>query len=150
MADLFEETSKICGKPKKVSNWLMGETMRLLKEAGKDADELSLDAQSFAALINLADSGAVSNTAAKEAFEAFFKDGTDPQQYIEEKGLKSVSDEGALRGVIEKVISENPQSVQDYRNGKEKAIGFLVGQTMKAMKGKANPGMVNQILKEML
>lgn len=150
MADLFEETSKICGKPKKVSNWLMGETMRLLKEAGKDADELGLDAQSFAKLINLADSGAVSNTAAKEAFEAFFKDGTDPQQYIEEKGLKSVSDEGALRGVIEKVISENPQSVQDYRNGKEKAIGFLVGQTMKAMKGKANPGMVNQILKEML
>ena len=150
MADLFEETSGICGRPKKVSNWLMGETMRLLKETGKDADELSLDAHSFAKLVNLADDKAVSNTAAKEAFEEFFKNGTDPEIYLEEKGLKSVSDEGALSSVIEKVITENPQSVQDYRNGKEKAIGFLVGQTMKAMKGKANPGMVNQILKEML
>ena len=74
----------------------------------------------------------------------------DPDEYVEEHGLKTVNDEGALRDTIAKVIEENPQSVEDYRNGKEKAIGFLVGQTMKAMKGKANPGMVNKILKELL
>ena len=79
-----------------------------------------------------------------------FEEDVDPEQYVEEKGLKTVNDEGALRDTIAKVIEENPQSVEDYRNGKEKAIGFLVGQTMKAMKGKANPGMVNKILKELL
>ena len=79
-----------------------------------------------------------------------FEADVNPEKYVEEKGLKTVNDEGALRKTIEDVIANNPQSVQDYRNGKEKAIGFLVGQTMKAMKGKAEPGMVNQILKELL
>ena len=83
---------------------------------------------------------------AKEVFEQIFAEDIDPDKYVEEHGLKTVNDEGALRDTIAKVIEENPQSVEDYRNGKEKAIGFLVGQTMKAMKGKANPGMVNKIL----
>ena len=74
----------------------------------------------------------------------------DPDKYVEEKGLKTVNDEGALKKTVEEVIAANPQSVEDYRNGKEKAIGFLVGQTMKAMKGKADPGMVNRLLKELL
>ena len=87
---------------------------------------------------------------AKEVFEQIFAEDIDPDKYVEEYGLKTVNDEGALRDTIAKVIEENPQSVEDYRNGKEKAIGFLVGQTMKAMKGKANPGMVNKILKELL
>lgn len=87
---------------------------------------------------------------AKEVFEQIFAEDIDPDKYVEEHGLKTVNDEGALRDTIAKVIEENPQSVEDYRNGKEKAIGFLVGQTMKAMKGKANPGMVNKILKELL
>ena len=79
-----------------------------------------------------------------------FKNNADPQAYMEEKGLKTVSDEGALKSMIEQVIKDNPQSVEDYRSGKQKAIGFLVGQTMKAMQGKANPGLVNRILKELL
>ena len=150
MADIFEEASEICQKPKKVSNWLMGETMRLLKESGQDTDELTLDAAKLAKVVELADSGALTNTAAKEVFEEVFKNNADPQAYMEEKGLKTVSDEGALKSTIEQVIKDNPQSVEDYRSGKQKAIGFLVGQTMKAMQGKANPGLVNRILKELL
>ncbi len=150
MADIFEEASEICQKPKKVSNWLMGETMRLLKESGQDPDELTLDAAKLAKVVELADSGALTNTAAKEVFEEVFKNNADPQAYMEEKGLKTVSDEGALKSMIEQVIKDNPQSVEDYRSGKQKAIGFLVGQTMKAMQGKANPGLVNRILKELL
>ena len=150
MADIFEEASEICQKPKKVSNWLMGETMRLLKESGQDTDELTLDAAKLAKVVELADSGALTNTAAKEVFEEVFKNNADPQAYMEEKGLKTVSDEGALKSTIEQVIKDNPQSVEDYRSGKQKAIGFLVGQTMNAMQGKANPGLVNRILKELL
>lgn len=150
MADVFEETTAICNKPKKVSNWLMVETMRLLKENGMDPNEIPFSAANLAKLINLADAGTINSTVAKEVFEEVFKNDIDPDKYVEEKGLKTVNDEGALRATVEQVIKDNPQSVEDYRNGKEKAIGFLVGQTMKAMKGKANPGMVNAILKELL
>ncbi|MCM1179671.1 MAG: Asp-tRNA(Asn)/Glu-tRNA(Gln) amidotransferase subunit GatB [Clostridium sp.] len=150
LADLFEETVALGANPKKVSNWLMVETMRLLKEREMDADDISFSAKNLAKLIQLADSQAINSSVAKEVFEVIFAEDIDPDKYVEEKGLKTVNDEGALRATIEQVIADNPQSVEDYRNGKEKAIGFLVGQTMKAMKGKANPGMVNQILKELL
>lgn len=149
-ADLFEATVELCGKPKKVSNWIMVETIRLLKENDMDSDEMQFSPINLAKIVNLADSGAITNTVAKEVFELVFKEDIDPDKYVEEKGLKTVNDEGELRAVVEKVIADNPQSVEDYRAGKEKAIGFLVGQTMKAMKGKANPGLVNQLLKELL
>ena len=86
----------------------------------------------------------------KEVFEVIFREDVDPVRYVEEKGLGAVNDEGALRAAVEKVVQENPQSVEDFHNGKKKAIGFLVGQTMKAMGGKANPQMVNQLLNEIL
>jgi aspartyl-tRNA(Asn)/glutamyl-tRNA(Gln) amidotransferase subunit B len=149
-ADLFEATTALCGKPKKVSNWIMVETIRLLKDNGMAPDQITFSPIHFAKLIELADSGAITNTVAKEVFELIFKEDIDPDLYVEEKGLKTVNDEGALRAAVEQVIAQNPQSVEDYHNGKEKAIGFLVGQTMKAMKGKANPSLVNQILKELL
>ena len=149
-ADLFEAATKLCGKPKKVSNWIMVETMRLLKENNMDPEDIRFSPVNLAKLINLADSGSITNTVAKEVFELIFKDDIDPEKYVEEKGLKTVNDEGALRETVQKILAENPQSVEDYHNGKEKAIGFLVGQTMKAMKGKANPALVNQILKELL
>ena len=136
--------------PKKVSNWLMVETMRLLKENEMEVEDLKFSADNLAKLIALTESKAVNSTVAKEVFEKVFYDNIDPEKYVEEHGLKTVNDEGALRKVIEEVVSNNPQSVEDYRNGKEKAIGFLVGQTMKAMKGKADPSMINQILKEIL
>ena len=150
LADLFEETVAICGQPKKVSNWLMGETLRLLKEKGMEAEDICFSPQNLAKLIGLVDSKAVNSTVAKEVFEVLSDKDIDPDTYVEEKGLKTVNDEGALRRAVEEVIAVNPQSVEDYRNGKEKAIGFLVGQTMKVMKGKADPSMVNQILKELL
>ena len=150
MADLFEAATELCGKPKKVSNWIMVETMRLLKENNMDPEDIRFSPVNLAKLINLADSGSITNTVAKEVFERIFKDDIDPEKYVEEKGLKTVNDEGALRETVQKVLADNPQSVEDYHNGKEKAIGFLVGQTMKAMKGKANPALVNQILKELL
>ena len=149
-ADLFEATTEICKKPKKVSNWIMGEIIRLLKENEMDPEDIAFSPVNLAKVIDLADSGAINSTVAKEVFEEVFHHDIDPDKYVEEKGLKTVNDAGELRTVVEQVIKDNSQSVEDYRNGKEKAIGFLVGQTMKAMKGKANPGMVNQILKELL
>ena len=149
-ADLFEATTEICKKPKKVSNWIMGEIIRLLKENEMDPEDIKFSPVNLAKVIELADSGAINSTVAKEVFEEVFKHDIDSDKYVEEKGLKTVNDAGELQAVVEQVIRDNPQSVEDYRNGKEKAIGFLVGQTMKAMKGKANPGMVNKILKELL
>jgi len=150
LADLFEETTALCGQPKKVSNWLMVETMRLLKEKEMEPEEICFSPENLAKLIGLTDKKEINNTVAKEVFEVIFEKDIDPEKYVEEKGLKTVSDEEALRSVVEKVIADNPRSVEDYHNGKEKAIGFLVGQTMKAMQGKAEPGMVNRLLKEFL
>ncbi len=150
LADLFEETVAICGQPKKVSNWLMGETLRLLKEKNIDAQDICFSPQNLAKLITLVDSKVINSTVAKEVFEVMFDKNIDPEKYVEEKGLKTVNDERELQKTIEDVIVANPKSVEDYRNGKEKAISFLVGQTMKAMKGKADPNMVNKMLKELL
>ena len=150
MADIFEEASAICGQPKKVSNWLMVETMRLLKEKSMDADQIRFSPKHLADLIGLVDKKVINQTLAKEIFEVMFEEDVDPVQYVEEHGLKQENDEGALRKTVEEIIAANPQSVADYRAGKEKAIGFLVGQTMKAMQGKADPATVNKLLKELL
>ena len=115
-----------------------------------DAEDIRFSPANLAKLIALTESKAINSSVAKEVFEVMFEKDIDPQQYVEEKGLKTVNDEGALRKTITDVINANPQSVEDYRNGKEKAIGFLVGQTMKAMKGKADPAGVNRMLKELL
>ena len=150
LADIFEQTTAICNNPKKVSNWLMVETMRIIKEKSMDVSDISFSPANLAALIKLTDDGSINSSVAKEVFEKIFDEDIDPVKYVEENGLKQVNDEGALNATVEKVIADNPQSVADYRAGKEKAIGFLVGQTMKAMQGKANPGMVNKLLKELL
>ena len=150
LADIFEAATAICGKPKKVSNWLMGETMRILKEKDMDTVDITFSPENLAKLIDLVEAGSINNSVAKEVFVKIFDEDVDPDKYIEENGLKQVNDEGALRATVEKVIADNPQSVEDYRNGKKQAIGFLVGQTMKAMQGKANPAMVNQLLQELL
>ena len=150
MADVFEETVKFGADPKKVSNYLMGETMRILKEKELDPQDITFSSASLATLIKLQESKAINGTVAKEVFEVMFFEDIDPEEYVKEKGLMTVNDEGALRAVVEEVIKNNPQSVSDYKNGKEKAIGFLVGQTMKAMKGKADPASVNAMLKELL
>ncbi len=150
LADIFEATTAICNKPKKVSNWIMGETMRLLKEKDMDVADISFSPENLAKLIELVEAGSINNSVAKEVFAKVFDEDIDPDKYIEENGLKQVNDEGALKATVEKVIADNPQSVEDYRNGKKQAIGYLVGQTMKAMQGKANPAMVNKLLQELL
>ena len=150
MADIFEAASAICGKPKKVSNWLMVETLRLLKENNMEPEEISFSPENLAKLVELTEREAINSSVAKEVFEKIFADNIDPEVYVEEHGLKMINDEGALYEALKKVIEDNPQAVADYRGGKEKALGALMGQTMKAMKGKVNPGLVNQKLRELL
>ena len=150
MADLFEATTTICEKPKKVANWLIGETFRLMKDNGMEPEDLTFSPENLAKLIDLAEAGTINSSVAKDVFKQIFREDIDPEKYVEEHGLKMVNDEGALRETAAKVIADNPQAVADFKGGKEKAIGALLGQTMRAMKGKANPGMVNQVLRELL
>lgn len=150
MADIFEAAVAICGKPKEVSNWLMVETMRLLKEQEQEAKDIIFSPENLVKLIELVDNGTINRTVAKEVFEEIYFHNIDPERFVEEKGLKAVKDEDTLRTVIKEVLAANSKSVEDYHNGKKRAMGFLVGQTMSAMKGRADPGLVNKILKEML
>ena len=150
LADIFEAASAICKKPKKVSNWLMVETLRLLKERNQEPEDIAFSPENLAKLVELTEAGTINSSVAKTVFEEIFKNDVDPMQYVEEHGLKTVNDEGSLRETIEKIVADNPQSVADYKGGKKKAIGFLVGQTMKAMQGKADPSAVNKMLAEIL
>ena len=150
MADLFEACTALCGQPKKVSNWLMVETLRLLKERNMEPEDLHFSPEHLAKLIELTDQKVINSSVAKEVFEAVFDEDIDPESYVEEHGLKTVQDEDALKKTLQEILASNPQSVTDYKNGKQKALGFLVGQTMKAMKGKADPASVNELLRKML
>ncbi len=131
LADIFEATTALCNNPKKVSNWLMVETMRLMKENEMEPEQLKFSPENLAKLINLAENRVINSSVAKEVFEKVFTDDIDPEKYVEENGLKNDTDDGALKETIEKIVADNPQSVEDYHSGKKKAIGFLVGQTMK-------------------
>lgn len=150
IADIFEAAVELCGKPKEVSNWLMVETMRLLREMEMDAQDLTLSPEKLSALIGLIDTGKINRTVAKEVFEKVLKEEIDPEEYVHENGLGMVRDDGLLRDTVRRIAAENPQSVSDYKNGKEKAMGFLIGQVMKEMKGKADPAKVNEMVREML
>ena len=150
MADLFEACVAICKQPKKVSNWLMVETMRLLKEQEMEPGEIRFSPEHLADLILMVDKKEINSTVAKDVFAQMFDHDEDPVAYVEAHGLKSRNDAVELKKIVENIIAANPQSVEDYHNGKQKAIGFLVGQTMKATSGKADPGTVNQLLKQLL
>lgn len=150
LADVFEETAALCGKPKEVSNWLMTDAMRLLKEREQDAGDISFSPANLAKLIRLVEQNVINRTVARTVFEEIFANDTDPEVYVEEKGLKVVNDEGALKTAIGEILAANPQSVADYKAGKEKAMGYIVGQTMRAMKGKADPAVVNKLVRELL
>lgn len=150
IADLFEEASAICGKPKKVANWIIGETFRMMKENNVEPEQIVLSPENLAKLISMTDSGEISAKVAKKIFEQIFLFNTDPGKYAEENGLRTVHDQEKIRTAIEKVLAENPQAVADYKGGKEKAFGALMGQSMRALKGKADPGVVTAIIKELL
>jgi len=150
LADLFEAATQICKKPKKVSNWLMVETLRLLKEAGQEPEDISFSPENLAKLVLLTEEGVINSSVAKDVFSKIFAENIDPERYVEENGLKTIGDTDALRDTVREIVAANPQSVADYKGGKKKVFGFLVGQTMKAMKGKADPSAVNKLLQEML
>lgn len=150
IAYIFEDATKICGKPKEVCNYVMGELMRLMSETGTLAEELEMDPAKIAEIIELVTSGKINRTAAKEVFEAVFRENVDPDKYIEEHDLVMVDNSDEVEAIITQVINDNPKSIEDLKAGKAKARGFLVGQTMKALKGKANPQTVNKILDEKL
>ena len=150
LADIFEATIAEGAEAKEVSNWLMGETMRLVNDSEMDVEDISFTPKHLADLIAMVKSNEINRKVAKEVFEKIFKEDVDPKSYVEENGLKSMNDEGAIKGTIEQIVKDNPKSVEDYKAGKKKAIGFLVGQTMRATQGKADPGIVNKILKEIL
>ena len=150
MADMFEKTTTLCQKPKKVANWLIGEASRLLKEKGEDAESLWFSPIHLAQLTDLVDAGTINNNTAKEVFTAIFEQDVDPSAYVEAHGLGMVNDDSALEQAVSDVLAANPKTVEEYKSGKTKVLGFLVGQVMKAMKGKANPGKVNEMMTEKL
>lgn len=150
LADFFEEAVAKSRNAKAVSNWIMGDLMRILKERNLEAEAIPFPGEYLAKMIALIDKGTISGTIAKKVFEKMFDTRKDPETIVKEEGLEVVSDEGALVEVVKKILDANPQSVADYKNGKEKAMGFLVGQAMKETRGKANPQVINKILKEEL
>ncbi|MBO5561088.1 MAG: Asp-tRNA(Asn)/Glu-tRNA(Gln) amidotransferase subunit GatB [Firmicutes bacterium] len=150
VAYIFEDATAICGKPKEVCNYVMGELMRLMSETGTLAEELEIEPKKIADIIEFVAQGKINRSVAKEVFEAVFKKNVDPAKYIEENNLAMVDDTSLVEETVAKVIADNPKSIEDLKAGKEKAKGFLVGQTMKALKGKANPQTVNKVLNEKL
>jgi aspartyl-tRNA(Asn)/glutamyl-tRNA(Gln) amidotransferase subunit B len=150
MADYFEECVRHFPHPKAVSNWIMVEIARLLKEDEKDIETCPISPSDLAELLKLIEGGAISGTIAKDVLHSSFTTGKSPKSIVEEKGLYQVSDEAALIETIRKVIEENPKEVEKYKAGKTKVIGFLVGRVMKESRGKANPGLVNELFKKAL
>jgi aspartyl-tRNA(Asn)/glutamyl-tRNA(Gln) amidotransferase subunit B len=150
LADFFEEAVTTGVNPKSVSNWLMGEVLGYLNKNGLEIDQTPLTPQGLAKMIQLIEDGTISGKIAKTVFAEMLASGKDPEVIVKEKGLVQISDEGAIKEIVAKVVSSNPKSVEDFRNGKEQAIGYLVGQVMKETKGKANPQVVNKLLMEIL
>ncbi|RCW49211.1 MULTISPECIES: Asp-tRNA(Asn)/Glu-tRNA(Gln) amidotransferase subunit GatB [unclassified Halanaerobium] len=148
MAELFEETLKSYSDAKTISNWMMGEFLRLLNENNDCVDETGISAKNFAEMLGLIDEGVISGKIAKKVFEKMYSSGESAEKIVEEEGLKQISDEDELEKIVDKIIADNPSAVEDIKNGKDRAIGFLVGQVMKETKGKANPGLVNQMLRK--
>jgi len=151
LGDFFEDALKHYNKePKLVANWLLNDLLGNLSEVGKDIEDSPVSPKGLAELVRLIKEGTLSSKLAKEVLKEMVTTGKDPNEVVEEKGLKQVSDEGQIRAFIEEVLKENPKEVERYRSGEEKGFGFLVGQVMKKAKGKANPQVVNKLLREML
>ncbi|GJM76661.1 hypothetical protein HMSSN036_88770 [Paenibacillus macerans] len=150
LADLFENSLEYTKDAKAVSNWIMGDLLGYLNTNGLELADVKLTGQGLGEMIGLLEKGTISSKIAKTVFKEMLQSGKLPQQIVEEQGLVQISDEGAIKAIVDEVIAANPASVEDYRAGKEKAIGFLVGQVMKQSKGKANPGLVNKLLVEAL
>jgi aspartyl-tRNA(Asn)/glutamyl-tRNA(Gln) amidotransferase subunit B len=150
LAHFFEASVKVCGEPKTVSNWVMGEVLRVLKDKDIEIDALKLTPAQLGELLKMIKAATISNSIAKTVFEEMVATGKAPGEIVKEKGLAQVSDTLAIEKVIDEIMAANPGQLAEYRSGKDKLFGFFVGQTMKAMQGKANPGVINELLKKKL
>ncbi|MBH9968612.1 Asp-tRNA(Asn)/Glu-tRNA(Gln) amidotransferase subunit GatB [[Bacillus] enclensis] len=148
MSDFFEETVGEGAEAKQASNWLMGEVSAYMNAQQKELHELKLTPSGLAGMIKLIEKGTISSKIAKKVFKELVENGGDAEQIVKDKGLVQISDEGALLKIVTETLDNNPQSIEDFKNGKDRAIGFLVGQIMKATKGQANPPMVNKLLQQ--
>ncbi|MBA4397564.1 MAG: Asp-tRNA(Asn)/Glu-tRNA(Gln) amidotransferase GatCAB subunit B [Syntrophus sp. (in: bacteria)] len=150
MADYYEEVVRLTGKPKIAGNWIMGDILRFMNEEKQEITACPVTPQALADLIRLLDEGTISGKMAKEVIDEMYKTGKPATTIIAEKGLVQITDEGALVHAISEVIAANPKQLEQYRSGKDKVFGFFVGQVMKATQGKANPQLLNDLLKKML
>jgi aspartyl-tRNA(Asn)/glutamyl-tRNA(Gln) amidotransferase subunit B len=150
MADFFEESLKYTQDAKAVSNWIMGDLLGYLNLNSLEFSDVKVTGKGLGEMIGLIEKGTISNKIAKTVFKEMIETGKEPQKIVEEQGLVQISDEGAIKAVVDQVVENSPQSVADFKAGKEKAVGFLVGQVMKETKGKANPGLVNKLIVECL
>ncbi len=150
LSDLFEGAIKVCNNPKAVSNWIISDISRILNETEMEPIEIPFDSNQLGKLVILIDKGTISSSIGKKVLEELFENPRDPEEIIKEKGWIQISDEGAIKEVVLKVLEANSQSIADYKAGKDRALGFLVGQAMKETKGKANPKMLNEMFLEEL
>src|SRR5699024_9165204 len=148
LSNLFEGALDICGNAKAVANWILSDISRILNEKELEPENIPFTAEQLAKMIELIDKGTISSAIAKKVLTELFENTKDPEEIIKEKGWIQISDEGAIKEVVMKVLENNPQSVADFKGGKDKALGFLVGQAMKETKGKANPQMLNKMFLE--
>lgn len=150
LADFFEEAVALGGEPKEVANWMMGEVLRTLKEKSLEAKQIPLSPATLVRLLAMVKRGKINRNTAVEVFAAVWDTDGDPETYVKAHGLEQVSDTGLVESVVEQVFADNPKSIADYQAGKQKAFGFLVGQTMRQLKGKADPKVVNQVIRAKL
>ncbi|MGN1269287.1 MAG: Asp-tRNA(Asn)/Glu-tRNA(Gln) amidotransferase subunit GatB [Clostridia bacterium] len=150
MSDMFEQALEICKNAKAVANWMLSDVSRILNEKELEADQIPFTAQELAKMIKLIDNGTISSAIGKKVLEELFENPKDPEEIIKENGWIQISDEGAIKEVVMKILENNPQSIADFKAGKDRALGFLVGQAMKETKGKANPQMLNKMFLEEL
>jgi aspartyl-tRNA(Asn)/glutamyl-tRNA(Gln) amidotransferase subunit B len=153
VADYFEQALRVAtggATPKQVANWVSGELFRLMKETGTSIAAVKMKPEDVAALADMVQSGAITQTAAKEAFGVMWETGRSPQAIVEDRGLAQISDAGELAGIVAQVVADNPDPVAQFRAGKETTLRFLMGQVMRATRGKANPQLVEQLLREHL
>ena len=150
MASFFDQVLEQYQDAKAASNWMMGELLRLVNSSNMEMEDIKVQPGQLVELLTLLDKGTINGKIAKKVFEEMFATGANPGEIVEKQGLVQISDEGAIKAIVAQVVANNPKSVEDYNSGKTQALGFLVGQVMKESKGKANPALVNQLLKELL
>lgn len=150
LSDLFENAIKVCNNAKSVNNWIISDISRILNETEMEPIAIPFDGNQLGKLVILIDKGTISSSIGKKVLEELFENPRDPEEIIKEKGWIQISDEGAIKEVVIKILEANPQSIADFKAGKDRALGFLVGQAMKETKGKANPKMLNEMFLEEL